>query len=489
MTEFQKTTKPEWYRKAMFGLCWFHAVVIERHKFKSLGWNTAYSFNDSDFSVCEDLLRNYMQGGKDETINWKAIQYLIAEANYGGRVTDDWDRRLIIVYAEEIFNEKLVLEQRWKPPGTDTLNYQYINEEELKGQQGIGESPYTPQYFMEDIAKNMEVADSPSAFGQHINAEITSQIMDANLLLNDILSLQPAKIEGEGVSQEESVLQMIADLKENIPKRISLAEVKHKHKKDESPIKIVLIQEIQRYNGLLVMLEKQLDQLEKGIKGFVVISPELELVMHSLSESKVPESWRFLYFSLKPLAAWIRDLDARYTHFSDWAFKAMPSVFWISAFTYPTGFTTALLQKYSRKPSNQIPIDQLDFEYLIEARPIGEIYEPPREGAYTHGLFLEGARWEPGEDHLQEPRPMELYCAMPVIQFKPIARKSKGGDSDNVYTRKGEFYKCPTYYYPIRSGTINRDSFITTIDLKIGPNHTHEFWIKRGTALLMSLAD
>jgi hypothetical protein len=30
---------------------------------------------------------------------------LIAEANYGGRVTDDRDRRLIKVYAKEIFNE------------------------------------------------------------------------------------------------------------------------------------------------------------------------------------------------------------------------------------------------------------------------------------------------------------------------------------------------------------------------------------------------
>lgn len=432
-----------------------------------------------------------MQGGKDDVIPWTAIQYLIAEANYGGRVTDDWDRRLIIVYAEEIFNEKLVLEQRWKPPGTDTLNYQYINEEELKGQQSINESPYTPQYFMEDIVKNMESNDSPSAFGQHINAEITSQIMDANSLLSDILSLQPQKEDLQETDGDEnnSLLQMIADLKENIPARMNLNEVKQKHRKDDSPLKIVLLQEIQRYNGLLMMLEKQLDMLEKGIKGQVVISPELEQVMNSLNESKVPDSWRYLYFSLKPLAAWIRDLDERYGHFNGWAFKAMPNVFWISSFTYPTGFTTALLQKFSRKKSNPMPIDQLEFEFLIDSRPINEIYEPVKEGAYIHGLYLEGARWEPGEDHLQEPKPMELYCSMPIIQLKPTARKSKGGEQENIYSRKGEFYKCPTFYYPIRSGTIDRDSYIMTIDLKFGPNHSHEFWIKRGTALLMSLAE
>jgi len=77
---------------------------------------------------------------------------------------------------------------------------------------------------------------------------------------------------------------------------------------------------------------------------------------------------------------------------------------------------------------------------------------------------------------------------MPIIQLKPSARKSKG-DSDNIHSRKGEYYKCPTYYYPVRNGTINRESYIMCVDLKIGPSHSHEYWIKRGTALLMSLSE
>jgi len=48
------------FRKAVFGLCWFHTILIERKKFKSLGWNVTYAFNDSDYSVCEDLLAIYM---------------------------------------------------------------------------------------------------------------------------------------------------------------------------------------------------------------------------------------------------------------------------------------------------------------------------------------------------------------------------------------------------------------------------------------------
>lgn len=54
---------------------------------------------------------------------------MIAEANYGGRITDDRDRRLIKVYAKEIFNDNLLTAEKWKPPGCEELNYEYPLDE------------------------------------------------------------------------------------------------------------------------------------------------------------------------------------------------------------------------------------------------------------------------------------------------------------------------------------------------------------------------
>lgn len=112
---FTLVDKERDFRKAVFGLTWFHAILIERKKFKTLGWNVSYAFNDSDYSVCEDTIATYLgritEGGfvneykKTSKINWIAIQYLLAEANYGGRITDERDRRLIRVYAREIFDD------------------------------------------------------------------------------------------------------------------------------------------------------------------------------------------------------------------------------------------------------------------------------------------------------------------------------------------------------------------------------------------------
>ena len=47
-------------------------------------------------------------------------------------------------------------------------------------------------------------------------------------------------------------------------------------------------------------------------------------------------------------------------------------------------------------------------------------------------------------------------------------------------------YSCPCYYYPNRAGTADRASYVVSVDLKSGAM-TADHWVKRGTALLMSL--
>lgn len=43
-----------------------------------------------------------------EEIPWDALKYLIAGVNYGGHVTDDWDRRLLATYINDHFCEGTV---------------------------------------------------------------------------------------------------------------------------------------------------------------------------------------------------------------------------------------------------------------------------------------------------------------------------------------------------------------------------------------------
>jgi len=297
-------------------------------------------------------------------------------------------------------------------------------------------------------------------------------------LLDSILSLQPAQTSSTGEKVEDKILDMLAELKENVPVSIDVQQLKFKFRNDDNPLNVVLMQEITRYNILLNIMRKSLFQLEQGIQGFQVISPDLEQMMDSIENNKVPSSWSSTYFSLKPLSNWIEDLTSRYAFFNEWVTKGMPFVFHISYFTYPTGFTTSLLQRQSRKAGAQA-IDRLEFDFITVSRPKNDILEHAKEGAYICGLYLEGAKWNMEKQYLCEPEVMELHVAMPVIHFKPITKRAKA--LHNVY-------QCPTYYYPKREGVIARDSFMFYIDLKSG-EFPPEFWVKRGTALLMSLAN
>lgn len=65
-SEFTSVEKSREFRKAVYGLCFFHTLLIERKKFQSLGWNVNYAFNESDYSVCEDILAIYMGQQNEE---------------------------------------------------------------------------------------------------------------------------------------------------------------------------------------------------------------------------------------------------------------------------------------------------------------------------------------------------------------------------------------------------------------------------------------
>uniref|UniRef100_A0A674JBZ5 Dynein axonemal heavy chain 2 n=1 Tax=Terrapene triunguis TaxID=2587831 RepID=A0A674JBZ5_9SAUR len=158
--QFGRCTKPAKYKKLLFALCFFHSVLLERKKFLQLGWNVVYGFNDSDFEVSENLLSLYLD--EYEETPWDALKYLIAGVNYGGHVTDSWDRRLLTTYINDYFCEQSLAAPFYKYGGGAC-----------------------------SFISMLPGMDLPEAFGQHPNADVASQITEARTLFETLLSLQP----------------------------------------------------------------------------------------------------------------------------------------------------------------------------------------------------------------------------------------------------------------------------------------------------------
>jgi dynein heavy chain len=408
--------KPRFYGQLLYALTWFHSLVIERKKFRTLGWNVMYDFNDSDFVFSDNLIRSIcrinMPRGSNQSVQWDAIKYIIAEVNYGGRVTDDYDRRLLKQYASELFVEDLFNSEKPFVLSHYKLDTEYKLPKETIDDSGIrllhtgkdGESP--PQELnikiicSEFIDNAYPAVEVPAVFGSHGNAEVTSQKMEATILLDSLLMLQPRDQGGSDKSREEVIIGKIDGYLKIVPEEINYIDARAKNPPiDEEPLRNVLLQEVSRYNTVIQVVKSTFVELVAGLKGQTLISEEMELVLQNIEDNKVPARWKFAYLSIKPLISWLNDLNLRVDRMRTWAFKGTPGsvnapfVFWLGGFTYPTGFTTALKQKSARGGKDKtakIPIDAYKWEFMFLKT---DVQQPPREGAYINGAYIEGARW------------------------------------------------------------------------------------------------
>merc|ERR1711939_910620 len=133
---------------------------------------------------------------------------------------------------------------------------------------------------------------------------------------NTVLSLQPRSGGGGGMSWDDQLAEVSADIEGRLPPAydIELALIQFPVRYDEA-MNTVLTQEVQR-----------------AIKGLVVMSGELETMGNSMVTGKVPGAWaKAAYPSRKPLGSWVLDLIARLKFLQDW-FDALvpPNIFWIN---------------------------------------------------------------------------------------------------------------------------------------------------------------
>ena len=265
--QFEGCAKPEAYKMLLWSFCFFHAIVQDRRKFGPIGWNIAYAFTNEDLIVSRRQLKIFIEDY--EEVPYKVLNYVGAQINYGGRVTDDKDERLIRTILQTYINP-------------DALNVGHkFSDSGLYYQLQPGEKE---DYI--DFIKTMPLNPKPEAFGLHNNAEITTSQISTQAILDSMISMQPKTSSGGGKSREQIIGEQCAFLESKTPKVFDLDDIVKKYPTsyDES-MNTVLLQECVRYNRLLGEMAIKLPLVQKALVGEVTMSEELDAMATSIYDN------------------------------------------------------------------------------------------------------------------------------------------------------------------------------------------------------------
>ncbi|XP_078503488.1 dynein axonemal heavy chain 14 [Lissotriton helveticus] len=556
-SNFEKGERRPSWKRLLFSLCFFNAVVNERRKYGALGWNIPYEFTSSDLEVSMQMLAMLLESQSE--IPWQAVHYLTGEVVYGGRVTDNWDRRCLLSILDTFYNPAMLQE-----------DYAFSSDRVYR--------PVLETASLQDCVaylQSLPDTDSPDIFGMHPNAERAFLESQTTVFLDTIITMQPRMemdnlVVRGGKGQDEVVLDIVSNILNQLPQTVegnpaeevtanetqfTLGKIMSGHLWNtlakastgndsliNSALITVLRQEIDRFNQLLTVVHQSLRSLQQAIRGEILLTKGLEEVYNSLVNLKVPPFWQqHSYESCKSLGSWVEDLIQRVNFFSTWAKQVInciklrfslltdpqkktkttvseedveesrsksveqPGSFWLSGFFFPQGFLTAVLQNYAR--AKGISVDSLGFlhhvqpvntnvEQILDVKKKHNVTEmafkgssSPAEGVLVFGLYLDGARWNPEVEALEDSELRDRFYPLPEIHFVPQQIINETGNVDS--NEKNTCYECPLYRTPQRAGILSSvglsTNFVTTINLPTRITARH--WITRGVALLCQLDD
>jgi dynein heavy chain len=472
------------FRPLAFVLAFFHAVVQERRKYGKIGWNIPYDFNESDYRVSMSLMSTYLtktHEKNEETLPWGSLRYLVGEAMYGGRVSDSYDRRVLITYLEEFFGDFLFdTFQPFHFFHNDTVDYKVPTEKGMQILDGMHRDGYAA------AVEALPLNQSPEVFGLHPNAEMGYLVNAGKLLVTNLTELQPRVGGAGGTTTRDQIIEGIAtDLQTRIPRQVDTVVLRKKLTKQGKdgpyiePVSIVLLQELDHWNKLLAYMTLSLKDLQRALAGEIGMSQDLDEISNALFNGALPTQWaKKAPATQKKLASWMLHFARRHEQYDAWVKNGEPKVMWLAGFHIPGTYLAALVQTVCREKGWPLDKSAL-FTACTSFTDGSQVKERPSHSAFIEGLYLEGAAWDWENICLRRQDPKQLVVVMPLIHIVPI-EVSKLNLSNMLRT---PVYVTQERRNATSPGVGGMLCFEADIPTQEHPSH----WILQGVALCLNI--
>lgn len=336
------------WRDAIFATCFLHSAVQERRKFGPIGWCIAYEFSTADLEASLKFLEKHFFA--NPTISWETIKFMICQVQYGGRITDDYDRRLFATLGDHwLTPEGSLLESfekldRLLRPEKERYERERLEAKSEKADKDSQDRVEKPSLQIAPVCRAVQCEthsdylwfislfqsnDSPDTFGLHPNADLTFGDTEARYIFDAIADTMPKQVGGatSGVrakTREEQVYEKAEELLHILPEAYSDDTVTDRVRtrrmievnaapssegkppadtksadywvdcKDDGfsvPLNMFLYQEINRLNATIKLVRKTLLDLKAAIAGEIIMTPALEAALHAVYQMRPPSMW------------------------------------------------------------------------------------------------------------------------------------------------------------------------------------------------------
>ena len=292
-----------------FAIGLFHAAINSRRSYPQCGWNQDYIFGEGDIHHAFRQLESVCDVAASESPDMGTLIYLLSKCTYGGRMEDELDTRTLETYLEAVFDA--AASEEGGGGGSSLM---------LDSSTGIGQVPVeSHEKLMRFISKLPSDASHLIMAMSEAN-HIEKSEMEGRRLLEKFGRLKGLRLEGDAShaedgdgededtfdGEEADLRKKITALMDEIPDAFELAE------QETEILKLVLDQELQKYNLLLETMRDTLADALRALDGQCLVTEAISELLESVQEDDIPEVWMDVaYPTMEDLPGFMDDLKER----------------------------------------------------------------------------------------------------------------------------------------------------------------------------------